>query len=532
MIGIYTTTDHINIKRQCTHVPYVQLANGNLHRPIRLDESDIRPPKCLKEALDTIHCTGNITVQDFKPRKFSFTFEFYCDRITSKSSLKGLVYNISIHEETNETSCIFLPPKVRGTCSQFYLHSLLPNLIGAEDVLTVLRHWKMFKALVAIFEGICYQHFLEVGCYIVVPKCDPVSRQVIHPCKEMCYDLRKACSKITLNRSIVSRKMPHVMSEENTLILDLTSVFINCDYLPSLGGDIPCFYKPVTCASPPSFKNTAVLNISNKNNIYSALHTVDYSCNEGFIIEGNKTITCMYSGEWSTPPKCSLLSKSTTHPLVVVLPVMLFPLFILFVIIFVKNRIRSKKQSQPDLKIYHQVEIDAILREMKRTDRPLLPLKRQLDSKRNSFFDAFVLYHFDSNDNFVLNHLVPELEEKRKFRLFIHNRNFIPGHDITQNIEDAIEVSNSAIIVMSQRFVDSMWCKEEFKHCYIENMKDPAFNLFVIMMQPADTLVNISNYMKTFIDTKTYLNVNDPELFSKLATHLENARQPDNGDSD
>ena len=186
MIGIYTTKDHVKIKKQCTYVPYDQLANGNLHRPIRLDESDIQPPKCLKEGLDTIHCTGNITVQDFKPRKFSFTFEFYCDRITLKSSLKGLVYNISIHEHTNETNCIFLPRKVRGTCSQIYLHSLLPNLIGAEDVLTVLRHWEMFTALVAIFEGVCYQHFLEVGCYAVVPKCDPVSRQVIHPCKEMC----------------------------------------------------------------------------------------------------------------------------------------------------------------------------------------------------------------------------------------------------------------------------------------------------------------------------------------------------------
>ena len=81
---------------------------------------------------------------------------------------------------------------------------------------------------------------------------------------------------------------------------------------------------------------------------------------------------------------------------------------------------------------------------------------------------------------------------------------------------------------MSQGFVDSMWCKKEVTHCYIENMKDAAFNLFVIMMQPADTLVNLSNYMKTFIANKTYLTVNYQDLF----THLENAREPDNGDSD
>ena len=81
---------------------------------------------------------------------------------------------------------------------------------------------------------------------------------------------------------------------------------------------------------------------------------------------------------------------------------------------------------------------------------------------------------------------------------------------------------------MSQGFVDSMWCKEEFTHCYIENMEDAAFNLFVIMMQPVDKLLNISNYIKTFLANKTYLQVDDPELFEKLATHLEIARQAEN----
>ena len=119
--------------------------------------------------------------------------------------------------------------------------------------------------------------------------------------------------------------------------------------------------------------------------------------------------------------------------------------------------------------------------------------------KRNRDCDAFVLYHFDSNDSFVVNDLLIELEETRNFKLCIHSRDFVPGRDIKDNIEAAIEGSNSAIIVMSQGFIDSPWCREEFKHCYLENMKDAAFNLFVIMMQPADTLVNISPYMKTFM---------------------------------
>ena len=181
-----------------------------------------------------------------------------------------------------------------------------------------------------------------------------------------------------------------------------------------------------------------------------------------------------------------------------------------------------------------QVEIDIELK-----DKPLVLYRRERnlvnsDSpvKRNREFDAFVLYHFDSDDNFVVETLLPELEKNRNFRLCIHSRDFTPGHDIKDNIEEAIEGSNSAIIIMSQGFVDSMWCKEEFTHCYIENMKDESFNLFVIMMQPADTLANISPYMKTFFANKTYLDVNDPELLLKLAKYMKDVKQLDNNDLD
>ena len=45
------------------------------------------------------------------------------------------------------------------------------------------------------------------------------------------------------------------------------------------------------------------------------------------------------------------------------------------------------------------------------------------------------------------------------------------------------------------------------------------------MMQPADTLNRVSNYMKTFFANKTYAQINDPKLFTKLATHLDEARE-------
>ena len=84
----------------------------------------------------------------------------------------------------------------------------------------------------------------------------------------------------------------------------------------------------------------------------------------------------------------------------------------------------------------------------------------------------------------------------------------------------AVTGSNSALIIMSQEFVNSLWCKKEFEQCFIEDMNDPAFKLFLIMMQPADTLEDLSEYMASSIAQKTYLERHDPDLTGKLSQYL------------
>ena len=99
-------------------------------------------------------------------------------------------------------------------------------------------------------------------------------------------------------------------------------------------------------------------------------------------------------------------------------------------------------------------------------------------------------------------------------------RDFKAGWDIKWNIINAIRNSNSAIIIMSQDYINSLWCVEEFEDCYMENMKDPAFKLFVVLMQPADTLNITNEYMNSFLTKKTYLERDDPKLFKRIAEYL------------
>ena len=79
----------------------------------------------------------------------------------------------------------------------------------------------------------------------------------------------------------------------------------------------------------------------------------------------------------------------------------------------------------------------------------------------------------------------------------IHSKDFQPGCKIEENIEEAIKSSNNAIILMSAGFTTSRWCADEFTHCYIEHVEDPAFKLFVIMMEPLERLTDVTPNMKS-----------------------------------
>ena len=494
IMGIYTTQDHTNLEKQCTDRNYGQFGNKCMHPGITVDLDYNTSLNCHVD--NFTHCHGNITVQDFKPRNFSFSFGFNCSRITPISSLRGLVYNISIRGQTNETNCFELLHA--DICYRYLQYGADFNLFGRENKKTD-RWWSVILTD-SKYSLSCYQHSIEFLCYMFVSKCDPNSKKIIPPCREMCHDYKYGCFK---------------------------GASFDCDYLPSLVDDVPCFYEPVWCKEPPIVKNAEVFTNFTKKGSYLLPVTAEYSCSEGFKLYGNQIISCLRSGDWSKPPHC--LTEPKSHFLLILLPSLLIPLTILLLI---ATSIYHHRMKGKDVVKGKHVQSDSILLELQPMDEPLIPLRRTKHSvvnggypaRRKGVYDAIVFYNFDSDDSFVMNRLIPELEETRNFKLCIGNRDFTPGLGIKDNIEEAIKASNSAIIAMSQGFVDSMWCKEEFMDSYIENMDDASFKLFVIMMQPADTLVNISPYMKTLFKTKTYLQVHDPELFSKLATQLESAR--------
>ena len=96
MMGIYTTLDHINIRKRCTDIEYGQVGNENLHSGLTRNQNYSAPLRCRLQTRSRPHCTGNITMKDFIPRSFSLLLGFHCDEITEHLSLEFFLNNTNL----------------------------------------------------------------------------------------------------------------------------------------------------------------------------------------------------------------------------------------------------------------------------------------------------------------------------------------------------------------------------------------------------------------------------------------------------
>ena len=113
-------------------------------------------------------------------------------------------------------------------------------------------------------------------------------------------------------------------------------------------------------------------------------------------------------------------------------------------------------------------------------------------------FDAFVAYH-ESDSSWVRKVLLYHMETIHKFHLCIHERNFIPGEPIEENISNAIEISRRVILVISDAFFTSNWCMIEMRLARQMALDRGHDILIPIILQHVDaskgnkTLFNILN---------------------------------------
>ncbi|XP_037385532.1 toll-like receptor 1 [Talpa occidentalis] len=125
--------------------------------------------------------------------------------------------------------------------------------------------------------------------------------------------------------------------------------------------------------------------------------------------------------------------------------------------------------------------------------------------QRTVQFHAFISYS-GLDSSWVKNELLPNLE-KEDIRVCLHERNFIPGKSIVENIINCIEKSYKSIFVLSPNFVQSEWCHYELYFAHHNLFHEGYNNLILILLEPIPQYSIPSSYhkLKALMARRTYL---------------------------
>ncbi|NWT91062.1 TLR6 protein, partial [Lanius ludovicianus] len=139
-------------------------------------------------------------------------------------------------------------------------------------------------------------------------------------------------------------------------------------------------------------------------------------------------------------------------------------------------------------------------------------------------FHAFISYS-ERDSLWVKNELIPNLEKGEGcVQLCQHERNFIPGKSIVENIINCIEKSYKSIFVLSPNFVQSEWCHYELYFAHHKLFSENSNSLILVLLEPIPPYLIPARYhkLKALMAKRTYLEW--PKERSKRALFWANLR--------
>ncbi|CAB3375489.1 Hypothetical predicted protein [Cloeon dipterum] len=130
-------------------------------------------------------------------------------------------------------------------------------------------------------------------------------------------------------------------------------------------------------------------------------------------------------------------------------------------------------------------------------------------------FDAFVSYS-SKDEAWVLEELAPVLERgDPPYRLCLHYRDLPVGAYLADAIVQAVESSRRTIMVLSENFIRSEWCRFEFKSAHHQVLRDRRRRLIVVLLGEIPHR-DLDPDIRLYLKTNTYLQWGDKLFWEKL----------------
>ncbi|XP_049308705.1 protein toll-like [Bactrocera dorsalis] len=141
---------------------------------------------------------------------------------------------------------------------------------------------------------------------------------------------------------------------------------------------------------------------------------------------------------------------------------------------------------------------------------------REYELDENKTFDAFISYAHQEVD-FVNHLLVPQLEQgEPPFRVCTHERNWLAGAYIPEQIIESVEQSRRTIIVLSQHFIESEWARMEFRTAHQCSLNEGRARIIMIKYGEIINSELLDKELKAYLDMNTYLDWQDVRFWDKL----------------
>ncbi|PVD24229.1 hypothetical protein C0Q70_14699 [Pomacea canaliculata] len=138
-------------------------------------------------------------------------------------------------------------------------------------------------------------------------------------------------------------------------------------------------------------------------------------------------------------------------------------------------------------------------------------------------YDVFVSYA-EGDLRWVQTRLMPEVEQRLGLRLCVHQRDFLAGKNIVDNIVDSVNDSKKILMVFSTNFARSHWCQFELAFC-LRHALEKGDDLIVVCLE--DILSrDLTSIMMAMLKTNTYIQWPDhPQGVSSFWRRLQLALQ-------
>lgn len=473
---------------------------------------------------DLFQCSGSVSdlLTGFAARWF-LDVGYPCSNLQSIA----LSYDVTLRVSDNVTCANFdiENNEIHATCAQFYSSYTEQNYLGKYG--SEIDSFYRTAGRAYIGSG-CYQNALEVGCMGFYPRC--VNNTLYPMCRNMCVEFIESCE------------------------MYLTDGWaLNCTALPHDGH---CHYKPVLCEIPNIEHGTASTLSKNDANVAAGGSTINFTCEKGFQSQGgSKSAVCFLTGHLNSKvPKCEEISSSKLTLAAVVAPfICVFVSLAIIILVYVywyREKRRKKLEKQ---KNSHQNSLDNVAiqpnNSVTEINIPHSSLANSLDTQKNQvecsnqntgtqtrlslygkedswrknysttikLYDIFLAY-CSKDYKIAVHKILPKLENGSSigYKVHLHDRDFLAGEFIAVNIVKAIRHSRSAVLCVSQNFIDSEWCQYEFMKSYHNTVEDRDFSLILIMLEPFEKLKNVPDLLTEHYHTHTCILGVDDTLTSKL----------------